>query len=248
MDKLYEDVDLAQFYDLDNGWTPGALSSKDRARDCLSVLDLGCGTGMLAADLALGGRRRVAGVDPAKPMLDIARERPGGDQVRWVEGDARTIRLEERFDLVVLTGHAFQVFLTEEDQIAVLETIANHLAPMGRFIFDSRNPLSREWLEWTPGLSRRSFTHPDLGEVLAWNDVSYDEQTSIATYETVYELMSDGRRFQAQSSIAFSPQARLAAMIEQTGLEVVEWLGGWSGEPYTPASPEIIPVGGLPGR
>jgi hypothetical protein len=111
-----------------------------------------------------------------------------------------------------------------------------------------RNPLSREWLEWTPSHSRRSFTHPDLGEVLAWNDVSYDEKTSVATYETVYEIMSDGRHFQAQSSIAFSPQARLAPMIEQAGLEVVEWLGDWSGEPYTPASPEIIPVGGLPSR
>jgi len=38
-------------------------------------------------------------------------------------------RLGRRFDLVVLTGHAFQVFLTDDDQRAVLSTIAEHLAP-----------------------------------------------------------------------------------------------------------------------
>jgi SAM-dependent methyltransferase len=82
--------------------------------------------------------RTVFGVDPAAAMLDIARRRPGGDKVAWVHADAQSVRLGRRFDLVLLTGHAFQVFLTGEDQKAVFSTIAAHLAPEGRFIFVAR--------------------------------------------------------------------------------------------------------------
>ena len=60
--------------------------SGDDTRHCLamaegaaSVLDLGCGTGLLAA--ALGGTREVWGVDPAGAMLEVARHRPGGAAV-----------------------------------------------------------------------------------------------------------------------------------------------------------------------
>ncbi|MGA7267411.1 MAG: class I SAM-dependent methyltransferase [Aestuariivirga sp.] len=141
-DALFEDPALVQFYDLENGL-------KDDTRFCLSlasgkasVLDLGCGTGLLAA--ALGEGREVFGVDPAAAMLDVARRRAGGQRVTWVEADARTVRLGRRFDLIVMTGHAFQVLLTDDDQRAVCETIAAHLVPGGIFIFDSRNPDAEE--------------------------------------------------------------------------------------------------------
>jgi hypothetical protein len=84
--------------------------------------------------------------------------------------DARTVRLNRRFDLVLLTGHAFQVFLTPDDQAAALTTIATHLAPNGRFIFDSRNPAAEAWKRWTPDQSQRVIEHSRVGRVAAWND------------------------------------------------------------------------------
>jgi hypothetical protein len=34
-------------------------------------------------------------------------------------------------------------------------------------------------------------------------------------------------------------------MLDEAGLIVDDWLGGWAGEPWTPTSPEIIPLGRL---
>ncbi|TIP80462.1 MAG: class I SAM-dependent methyltransferase, partial [Mesorhizobium sp.] len=189
--------------------------------------------------------RSVTGVDPAPAMLDIARRRAGGQNVDWVEADARDIRLGRRFELVLLTGHAFQVFLTPEDREAVLRTIAAHLAPDGRFIFDTRNPATEEWLEWTPEWSQRELSHPGLGTVRAWNDFRQDPATGVVTYSTHYEIPDSGRVLSAESKIAFPTKESLAQMLDKTGLVVEEWLGNWRGEPYAPTSPEIIPIGRL---
>jgi SAM-dependent methyltransferase len=245
-DRLYGDPDLAQFYDSENGWAEDLDYCRALAEGCISVLDLGCGTGLFAASLAERTGRTIVGVDPAAAMLDIAAKRPGGERVQWIEDDARTVRLDRRFDLVVLTGHAFQVFLADEDRAAVLRTVAAHLAPAGRFIFDSRNPEFRQWRAWTPANSQRHIEHPEIGRVLVWNDASRDPDTGIVTYGTFYKL-ANGRLYSSQSRIAFPSQERIAALIHDAGLTAERWLGDWSGTPFSSMSSEIIPIG-MPGR
>lgn len=242
-DRLYSDPDLVQFYDIENEGGVDLGHCLRLAEGRRSVLDLGCGTGQLAAALADG--RFVTGVDPAAAMLDIARHRPGGQTVNWVEADARDIRLGRTFDLVLLTGHAFQVFLTETDQKAVLRTIAHHLAPGGYFIFDSRNPCMEEWRDWNPKQSERILEHPRLGAVKAWNDTAQDAATGIVTYETHYEVLASGRRLSAKSDISFPTKEALAEMLDGVGLVVEEWLGDWLGGAYRQTSPEITPIGRL---
>ena len=135
---IYLDPDLAQFYDLAAPVRADFDFCRKMAATVASVLDLGCGTGELAVSLAEG--RDICGIDPAAAMLEIARSRAGSEKVDFTLADARWVRLPRKFDLVVLTGHSFQVFLTDADQMAVLATIAAHLHPGGRFVFDSRNP------------------------------------------------------------------------------------------------------------
>ncbi|MEO9340186.1 methyltransferase domain-containing protein [Mesorhizobium sp. SB112] len=242
-DQLYCDPQIVQFYDLDNGWRDDFEYCIGLAKDAQSVLDLGCGTGQLAA--ALAGDRLVVGVDPASAMLNAGKKRPGGGKVKWVEGDARSLRLEQTFDLVILTGHAFQVFLTDEDRRQALNTVARHLTPGGRFIFDSRNPLVEEWREWTPEHSLHFLDHPELGKVKSWNDIAYDFETHIATYETHYESLADGKVWSASSRIAFPAKADIERMLSASGLTVDKWLGDWQGGACEATSPEMIPIGRL---
>ena len=240
---LYDDPELAQFYDARGAARPDFDYCRTLAQDTASVLDLGCGTGELAASLAAG--RAVTGIDPAGAMLDIARERTGGDKVEWVETDARTARLDKRFELVVLTGHSFQVFLAADDQAAVLATIAAHLAPGGRFVFDTRNPAQPARKGRSPDETRRQFRHPRLGTVEAWNASTYDDDTGVLTYENAYRVLNTGDVFSATAQIRYTPQPNLSVMIADAGLAVDDWLGDWHGAPFQPTSPEIIPVGRL---
>ena len=242
IDALFEDPALVQFYDLENGWMDDTRFCLALAAGKSSILDLGCGTGLLAA--ALGEGREVFGVDPAAAMLAVARRRAGGQRVTWVEADARTVRLGRRFNLIVMTGHAFQVLLTDDDQRAACETIAAHLAPGGTFIFDSRNPAVEEWREWTPEASRRTFDHPGLGHITAWNDVAYDPATEVVTYDTAYQSET-GQEWRATSRIRFASRETIVARIAEAGLRVDRWLGDWKGKPFAVGDTEMIPVGSL---
>jgi SAM-dependent methyltransferase len=243
--ELYHLPDLVRFYDPLYG---GARADFDfcmrLAKNASSVLDLGCGTGQLTVAMADGGRRAVFGLDPAGPMLDVARARPGGERVTWVCEDARSVRLGRRFELIVMTGHAFQVFLTREDRLAALQTFAAHLSPGGRFVFDTRNPACREWEEWTPERSRESLHHTRLGAVTVWNDVECDAETGIVTYDTHYEVAAEGRTYSARSRIAFPSKAEVAELIGEAGLRVEGWLGDWDGSPWHENAREIIALGG----
>lgn len=241
-DRLFEDPHLVRFYDLENGWAQDTAYCAALAANARSVLDLGCGTGLLAAALAEG--REIYGVDPAAAMLEVARARSGGHAVNWVNADARSVRLGRLFDLVVMTGHAFQCLLTDTDQRALCDTIAAHLAPGGRFIFDSRNPLREEWREWIPGLSRRVLDDPELGHVEAWNDVSFDAASEVVTYHTWYRA-AGGQSWSAASRIRFAPREKIAARLAESGLGVERWMGDWAGGPWTPSAKEIIPIGVL---
>jgi predicted RNA methylase len=53
-----------------------------------TIVDLGCGTGMITCALARLGHRMV-GVEPAPGLLAQARRRPGGDRSGGSTGEPR---------------------------------------------------------------------------------------------------------------------------------------------------------------
>jgi len=71
-------------------------------RPGMSVLDIGCGTGAITADIAraIGPNGRVVGLDRDESLLVIAR----GDHVlpnlRFVNGDVLNFAFDESFDIV----------------------------------------------------------------------------------------------------------------------------------------------------
>ena len=235
-DALYNDPALAALYDWDNPWPADFDWFAGLVDGAGSLLDLGCGTGIFSAAICARGAR-VLGVDPAGAMLDIARARQA--PVVWVEAAAQGLDLGQRFDAVVMTGLAFQTLLTEADRAAALATIARHLAPGGRFFFDSRNPEAREWDSWTPEGCER-LAHPEFGMVERSTDAEATAVPGVIEYQTHY-VLADGRHLQAQSRIAFPGFEALSA----AGLRVDRWYGDAAGGPLRAGCLDFIPVSGL---
>ncbi|MBD2796806.1 class I SAM-dependent methyltransferase [Xenorhabdus sp. 18] len=239
IDRLYQDSNLAQFYDFDNEWTPDYDYYVELAKNAHAILDLGCGTGRLTNQIALTYPDKVVfGSDIAGSMLDIAKSKPAGSQITWVQSDAKQLALSQKFDLIILSGHAFQVFLTHQERVAVLKRIDEHLAEGGKCIFDSRNPLAKEWLTWTEAESKRQFYHPTLGPVLAWNDFRIDDTTVI--YGTYYQIVNSKQEYRAFSAITFASFTEIEQALADANLIAANVFGNWQEEAYHDQAEEMI--------
>ncbi len=92
-----------------------------------SVLDAGCGTGRVGAELARRGFD-VVGVDLDPTMLGKARSRD--PEVRWIVGDLADAGLDfaRTFDLAVLAGNVL-IYVEPGTEGRVVANLARHLAP-----------------------------------------------------------------------------------------------------------------------
>jgi len=106
-----------------------------------TILELGCGTGRHAALLAVEGYT-IHGVDRSHEMLRRAREHrrtlapPLETALRLSLGDSRTVRLAERFDVVLAAFHVVSYQTATADLLATFATARAHLEPGGVFLFD----------------------------------------------------------------------------------------------------------------
>jgi ubiquinone/menaquinone biosynthesis C-methylase UbiE len=245
VDDIFADQVFARLYDAFNPWGLGDDFYLALARQTGGpVLDLGCGTGMLAARIA-EEISPVVGADPAEGMLHVALRRSGAERVEWIEADARTLDLGRRFKLIYLTGHAFQVFLNDADALAMLSAATRHLLPDGLIAFDTRNPAARAWLDWKPQESREIAQVPGLGRVEESVDTKFDEATGIADIIHRYRFLDRESESIGQSRIRFTNFDRLAALMKDAGLAIKSCYGWWDRRPCTPDSKEIIVVASL---
>ena len=96
----------------------------------LSVLDAGCGTGRVAAELSSRGVAAV-GIDRDPSMISTARRLAPG--VRFEVLDVATADLGETFDVVVMAGNV-PLFTPEGTQPALVTGCARHLHTGGRLV------------------------------------------------------------------------------------------------------------------
>jgi SAM-dependent methyltransferase len=132
----------AERYDLLEPGLPGdAAFYMSLARACAPpVLELGCGTGRVALEIAAAGIPTV-GLDRSPGMLRVAaRKAAGREPAAWVVGDMRAFGFRRPFGLICIPHRGFLHALTRADQEAVLRCCVHHLRPGGRLALNVANP------------------------------------------------------------------------------------------------------------
>jgi SAM-dependent methyltransferase len=228
-DEHYENPKLAAIYDLFSPWSPDRDFYLSLAGEApCHVLDLGCGTGLLCDAYAARGHI-VTGVDPAPAMLAVARQKPHGSAIEWVQAAAQEYRSERRFDLIIMTGHAFQVLLRDEDVLAALTTMRRHLKPSGRAVFESRNPAIDWAAEWN-GAEERSHQGIPIRETTEVLTRAGDR----VTFEQRYELPDE--TLISFSELRFLPKQGIEERLAAAGLRVEALFGDWDRSPFDGSS------------
>ena len=220
-DALFEDPEWAVLYDaLDGDRTD--LDAYEALVDEFHagrVLDLGCGTGVLACRLAARGVD-VTGVDPAQAMLNVAQRRAGADRVRWVHGDVEAARrLGPAVNLVVMTGNVAQVFVEDREWEAVLAGCRDLLVGGGRLVFETRDPAAAAWRRWTRVRSEDRRVVPGIGGLSTWNELLAVAPGRVS-FRTVVVREADGTRLTSESMLRFRSREELERSIAGAGLDL----------------------------
>lgn len=215
------------------------------------VLELGCGTGRVLLPAARAGATMV-GVEGSRRMLDRCREKlseePADVQARVSlhHADVRALDLDARFALVLAPFRILQHVVAIDDQLAVLEGAARHLAPGGRLVLDVFNPLFRlmvtdrsaEREDTTATLAdgrtlRRTFRVPRI----RWADQV--SETELIYYVGAGTDSPDARYVQA-FDMRWYGRAELVHLLARAGFTVDAVYGNFDRSPLTDESPEMV--------
>jgi SAM-dependent methyltransferase len=128
---------FARFYDaaMDDPSPRGArvLGSIERYLPrASSVLELGCGTGSILAQLT--AFPVLTGLDRSPEMLAVASQKV--PSARLLQGDIEQFWLGERYDVVVCVFDTLNHLLTFDAWQSMFEAVYDHLTEDGLFIFD----------------------------------------------------------------------------------------------------------------
>ncbi|HTD49355.1 MAG TPA: class I SAM-dependent methyltransferase, partial [Acidimicrobiia bacterium] len=186
---------------------------------------------------AHGHRGRLCGIDPAPAMLEIAR---GRTDIDWILGDMVSANFDQEFDLIVMTGHAFQALVEDDELRASLDAIRAAMRDDARFVFETRNPLVRAWEHWTPEHAVEG-TSPS-GVAVRMVHAAEPPTGDRVSFTVTYTSADWDRARISRSTLRFLHAGALAGFLTDAGLTIVEQFGDWDARPRTDTDPEIITV------
>jgi hypothetical protein len=175
-------------------------------------------------------------------MIAFARSQPEGAAIAWHHGTIDALPEDTRFDAVIMTGHAFQCLTTENVVAATTAAVRRHLAPRGRFMFESRNPLVRAWDSWTPDDSEVVIDKTGA-EVRVFTSILAETEGPRVTFRNHFAF-ADGEQW-SDSTLLFLTREVILRHLRAAGFSVFEVYGDWAGSPLTDTSPEIIVIAGV---
>lgn len=203
-----------------------AVAAAAAGRDRPALLDVGCGTGTLLAEVAgMFPSWRLAGVDGSAGMLAVARAKPAVGAVAWARARLTALPFAPAFDVCTAFYDTLNHLPDAEALARAFGAVATVLRPGGLLVFDvtSRHGYEAWWS------STNRFTGTDWAMVV---DARFDRANELATGHVKLERGGATHRFVIHQR--YFAREEIAARLAAAGFQL-EAHEAWS--PF--------PVGGL---
>ncbi|HVJ15087.1 MAG TPA: class I SAM-dependent methyltransferase, partial [Polyangiaceae bacterium] len=198
------------------------------------VLDLGCGSGNHAVELASRGYG-VVGYDLSRYQLALAAEvaQEKDQKLNFLQGDMREMAFEEMFDGIYCWNTTFGYF-EEEKNHNVAERVFRALKPGGMFLVDVVN---RDFA----AVQSPSSLWFEGDSCVCMDDMSVDFISSRLRVKRAV-ILDDGRTRECSYSIRLYSLHELGTLLHDVGFRVAEASGhpNMPGVFFGPNSPRII--------
>ena len=200
-----------------------------------AILDIPCGTGRHALELARRGFD-VTGVDRTASYLEEARRRARDEnlQVRWVHEDMRSFSRPEAFDIVLNMYTSFGYFEDVADDRLAARGFFDALRPGGRLVMELHG---KENL--AAGFSARDWVELDDGRVLLEERTIVDDWRAVRNRWIVYH---DGGRYELEFSLRLYGAAELVDLLRDVGFSEITVFGNLEGDPYDEHARRLVVV------
>ena len=228
------------------GWK-GDLPTEEEARVMVELLkprrgdalvDVACGYGRHALELASRYGLKVAGVDISPGLIATAKKRATqhGLEIDYQVRDARDLAWSSRFDQAIIALNSFSLF-SHEDAPVVLRGIHRALKQTGRLFLDLDNKSSNDRF----GVSHNDWYLTPGGLIL--QEVYFHEATSV---EVMRDLIFTTDAEQVEEFIIFKriySLGEIRDLLSTCGFSVDQVYGAWDLSPLNESSPKMLLVG-----
>ncbi|MDB5188224.1 MAG: class SAM-dependent methyltransferase [Candidatus Kaiserbacteria bacterium] len=202
-----------------------------------TIIDLGCGTGLLTHELAKRGHEMI-GIEPSAAMLAAAQSKPNAEQITWIQGSfEKTDSLQ--VDMILMTSHVAQFFLEDNEWQEVLYAAYQALKPNGYLVFDIRRLTNPPFIGWPTEENRKKFENTNAGPVEWWFKLVHVENRRVR-YELHYSFVQFGEEIVSMNELIFRTQDEITQALLDAGFKMETIYGNWDGSLVTSASPEMI--------
>ena len=226
MKRWYEELfdNYAEHYDREP-FTQGTATEVDFIENELNfnktknILDIGCGTGRHAIELAKRGYA-VTGIDLSEAQLTRAREKAKTDNanISFLKKDARNFKLAEQFAAaIMLCEGAFSLMETDEMNFQILKNAANAIKENGKFIFTCLNalfPLYHSVKDFLNQNSNQSITR----------DLTFDLKT-FREHSTLDFVDDSGKKRTIRCNERFFAPSEISWYLKNLAFEKIEIFG-----------------------
>ncbi len=212
------------------------------------VLEVGCGTGRIALELARAGYE-VTGIDPSPAMLAVARAKAEADavDVTFIEGRVTDMNLEpEHYGVVLVPLDVFLYCTDSEEQVATLRALGEAMVFNGLLALDLPGPAQSLDAD-SNGIQALVFAgETEDGQQfdcyhLHEDDLGMQSRHLRVTYETV---TGEGlvRRQVSEHLLRYVGRFELEYLLDRAGLALADVYGDYDLGPLTNDSERMIAI------